>query len=219
LDLKKYYDLPDKEKYDKIPEIWEGHNIADFVDPDIAKKLEALEKEEELREKAGLYDEEMSDDDEETRELKRQAKEIREKQLLIMGNSREKRHSNKPRMPRQGRKRERSESRLQKEFAEVGLDVSLKRMRHLSQVRSRSAKRPRLELSQTRSKSRNRSKSCDQMGLKDEKAVEKVNRMAKKAQKTSQHLARVGEADRRIYTLMPKHLFSGKRGQGKTDRR
>ena len=31
-----HYDLqnPD-EKYDCIPEIWEGHNVADFVDPDI----------------------------------------------------------------------------------------------------------------------------------------------------------------------------------------
>ena len=23
------------EKHDKIPEIWEGHNIADYIDPDI----------------------------------------------------------------------------------------------------------------------------------------------------------------------------------------
>lgn len=25
------------EKYDVIPEIWQGHNIADYVDPDIMK--------------------------------------------------------------------------------------------------------------------------------------------------------------------------------------
>lgn len=25
------------EKYDKIPEIWEGHNILDYIDPDIMK--------------------------------------------------------------------------------------------------------------------------------------------------------------------------------------
>merc|ERR1711935_1144634 len=33
LDLKKHYDLnnPD-DRYDDIPEVWEGHNIADFVD-------------------------------------------------------------------------------------------------------------------------------------------------------------------------------------------
>lgn len=37
LDLKKNYDLPDDMKYDVIPEIWEGHNIADYIDPDILK--------------------------------------------------------------------------------------------------------------------------------------------------------------------------------------
>jgi nucleolar GTP-binding protein len=31
--------------------------------------------------------------------------------------------------------------------------------------------------------------------------------------------ARAGEGDRKIPSLMPKHLFSGKRGIGKTDRR
>lgn len=25
------------EKYDKIPEIWEGHNILDYIDPDIMR--------------------------------------------------------------------------------------------------------------------------------------------------------------------------------------
>lgn len=35
LDLKKNYDLPEHYKYDIIPEIWEGHNIADYIDPDI----------------------------------------------------------------------------------------------------------------------------------------------------------------------------------------
>lgn len=29
----------------------------------------------------------------------------------------------------------------------------------------------------------------------------------------------VGEADRHVYDLKPKHLYSGKRGAGKTDRR
>lgn len=35
LDLKKNYDLSEAYKYDIIPEIWEGHNIADYIDPDI----------------------------------------------------------------------------------------------------------------------------------------------------------------------------------------
>lgn len=38
LDLKKHYLLKnEEEKYDKIPEIWEGHNIADFIDPQIVE--------------------------------------------------------------------------------------------------------------------------------------------------------------------------------------
>lgn len=37
------------------------------------QKLDELEKEEELREKAGLYDSEMSDDDEELKEVQQTA--------------------------------------------------------------------------------------------------------------------------------------------------
>ena len=52
-----WWDLknPD-EKNDVLPEIINGKNIADYIDPDIFKNLEALEKEEELREEAGFYD-------------------------------------------------------------------------------------------------------------------------------------------------------------------
>jgi len=35
LDLKKNYDIPDEYKYDAIPEFWNGHNIMDFISPDI----------------------------------------------------------------------------------------------------------------------------------------------------------------------------------------
>lgn len=35
LDLKKNYDIEGDQRYDVIPEIWEGHNIADYIDPDI----------------------------------------------------------------------------------------------------------------------------------------------------------------------------------------
>ena len=36
-------------KYDKIPEILDGKNIADYVDPDILEMLDRLEEEEEER--------------------------------------------------------------------------------------------------------------------------------------------------------------------------
>ncbi|KAJ2974589.1 hypothetical protein NQ176_g5975 [Zarea fungicola] len=47
-------------KYDNIPEIFDGQNVFDFVDPDIEAKLAALEEEEEKLEQEGYYD---SDDD------------------------------------------------------------------------------------------------------------------------------------------------------------
>lgn len=46
----------DEWKNDVIPEIMDGKNIADFIDPDIAEKLEALEREEEILEAEGFYD-------------------------------------------------------------------------------------------------------------------------------------------------------------------
>lgn len=55
-DLRAEWDLKDpSHKYDPIPEIFEGKNVADFIDPDIMEKLEALEAEEEAREAAGEY--------------------------------------------------------------------------------------------------------------------------------------------------------------------
>jgi nucleolar GTP-binding protein len=47
----------DEWKSDIIPEIMDGKNIADFIDPDIAEKLEALEREEEMLEAEGFYEE------------------------------------------------------------------------------------------------------------------------------------------------------------------
>lgn len=29
--------MNEEEKNDRVPEVWEGHNIADYIDPDIMK--------------------------------------------------------------------------------------------------------------------------------------------------------------------------------------
>merc|ERR1711874_942320 len=83
VDLQKNYDLPEDQKYDVIPETWQGHGIADFVDPDIMEKLEALEKEEEARERAGYYDSEESEEDENYEEIKELAGKIRDKKARM----------------------------------------------------------------------------------------------------------------------------------------
>merc|ERR1711936_1275859 len=122
IDLQKNYDLPDDQKYDVIPETWQGHNIADFIDPDIMEKLEALEKEEEARERAGFYDSEESEEDETYAEIKELAGKIRHKKALMKADQ----WIDQTRKPSLGRvsvakKRERSVSRLKKEFEELGV--------------------------------------------------------------------------------------------------
>jgi len=82
VDLQKNFDLPADQKYDVIPETWQGHNIADFIDPDIMEKLEALEKEEEARERAGYYDSDESEEDESYAEIKELAGKSDTRRLL-----------------------------------------------------------------------------------------------------------------------------------------
>lgn len=43
----------DEEKYDVVPEIWEGHNIADFVASNVKDMLESIRDEEEAKIQAG----------------------------------------------------------------------------------------------------------------------------------------------------------------------
>ena len=47
--LQEHFELEREEwKYDIVPEIMDGKNIADFVDKDVLKKLEELEAEEQM---------------------------------------------------------------------------------------------------------------------------------------------------------------------------
>ena len=114
LDLKKNYDLEESERYDDIPEIVDGKNVADYIDPDIMKKLEELEREEEMREAAGVYISEP--EDEETLETRKIATAIRRKKAFLRKQSWDKKTRNYPVMPRgpgrdsRPRKRTRSEA-------------------------------------------------------------------------------------------------------------
>ena len=56
-------------------------------------------------------------------------------------------------------------------------------------------------------------------GFKDTAQKMKAVKLGKKAVKQRNKDAKKGEADRVVYNLKPKHLFSGKRSTGKTDRR
>lgn len=133
LDLKKHYLLKNpEEKYDVIPEIWEGHNLSDFVDPEIQTKLETLLREEELLEQAGEYESDLDSDDEETKEKLKLAMQIREKEkLLTLEHAVNKRVAGRVGSRVHSRKRERSMSRLEHELGELGVDVDTKKMKNL----------------------------------------------------------------------------------------
>jgi nucleolar GTP-binding protein len=101
-----------------MPEFYNGKNVADFIDPDIAEKLEALEREEEALEEQGFYasdEEEMvslslcitshnTDDeqiDSEEEEFRDAAKQVKTRKDTIKKLSQEKnKYQNTPLIPR-----------------------------------------------------------------------------------------------------------------------
>jgi len=224
VDLKKNYDLANPEhKYDVVPETWQGHNVADFIDPDIMEKLEKLEAEEEARERAGFYDSEESEEDESYEEIKQLATKIRRKK----GEMKMDQLIDKTKKPTLGRvtvakKRERSVSRLKSEFETLGVTGLAEddEEAHFNRARSVSKSRPKRARG---NEDPHRSKSAvprSQSGYRDVDKMDKVMALKKKNDnKTFAQYGKAGESDRRILEKKPKHLYCGKRGIGKNDRR
>ncbi|KAH9040097.1 P-loop containing nucleoside triphosphate hydrolase protein [Lactarius pseudohatsudake] len=141
INLKKNYILANDEwKNDIIPEIMDGKNIADFIDPDIAEKLEALEREEETLEAEGFYDDRGdtfdSDDEREAAAAK-----------VAVGHRLEaqskKKMKNKARLPRTAGLRTITE--LTTDLTNAGLDPSRVRERAVMIAKMRGGKRRRDE--------------------------------------------------------------------------
>ncbi|KIM45613.1 hypothetical protein M413DRAFT_65754 [Hebeloma cylindrosporum] len=121
INLKQDYILANPEwKMDIIPEIMDGKNIADFIDPDIAEKLEALEREEEKLQAEGFYDSDSdifdSDDEREAQEAQSALSH------KIKSQSIKKSKKNQARLPRTAGLRTLSE--LTSELTKAGLDPS-----------------------------------------------------------------------------------------------
>lgn len=243
-DLRKRYMLEDDDwKYDIMPEIYNGKNIADFIDPEIEAKLAELEREEEELEaqwEAGRMDrapqEEDLDEDE-----KMLLGEVRTRRNKLVAEHRRKKAAgnNNPVVPRKvDADRKLNTKNMKASLESMGLDATAAVERARS--RSRVAKRGRslagdvnmdadgdaddkkkMRTSKSRSKSvAKRVKDSDAAGgFKSIDAKMRATKMADKAQRKMNKMAKAGEGDRSIQTKMPKHLFSGKRGIGKTDRR
>ncbi|KAI4383685.1 hypothetical protein MLD38_009493 [Melastoma candidum] len=241
--LKKHYILANDDwKEDAIPEILDGHNVADFIDADILMRLEELEREEGLREEEEDAYFEM-DGNELTPEEQKALAEIRRKKSLLVREHRIKKSTaeSRPIVPRKFDKDGQfTTKRMGRELSKLGLDptaaVSRARSRSLSRGRKRERSTDRVEamdvdddqpnkklrarsISRSRSRSRPPTEAVPGDGFKDTAQKKKAIKISKKAVKQRNKEARRGEADRVIPSLKPKHLFSGKRSIGKTQRR
>lgn len=221
LDLKKRYLVPDAEKYDIVPELWNGHNIADFVDPEIRQKMAKLELEEAERDANGYYDYNFEQLNEHQAEIKQLAGKIRVKRVLMKNLATRAKRSMKPKIGRTGRTRERTVSRLRNELSAVEVELSDDEGTHyndsvaVQQIRGMKRKREDSE-GVVRSSSRT---PRDKSGIRNVEKQQVAVRMSHNSQKKMARDARKGEGDRHVYDLKPKHLFAGKRKGGKTDRR
>jgi nucleolar GTP-binding protein len=211
-------------KYDKIPEVLNGQNVYDFIDPDIDAKLAALEEEEEKLEEEGYYDSDDEIDDDEEAEVMRKAELIREKQQLIRNEARmKKRLKNQAIIPRKSQKKSLAE--FEDAMDQLGVDATdmTERARSKSRPRGRSMSRSRLgtedadvmDVDRTprerlRSKSRAASRAPTtnrrEDGVQSEEIRTKAERIAKLNQKRMNRMARQGEADRHTTASIAKHL-------------
>merc|ERR1711909_179271 len=173
---------------------------------------------------AGFYDSEEPEEDESYEEIKELAGKIRHKKALLKADQ----YIDQTRKPTLGRvtvakKRERSVGRLKREFEELGVtDLEVENPEtHFNRAKSGSRARPAKK--QKLSSDPHRSDSAvprSQSGLRDKEQGEKLDKVKKKGdKKTFARFGKAGESDRRILEKRPKHLFAGKRGIGKNDRR
>lgn len=211
----------DEWKFDAIPEIMDGMNVADWIDPEIMQRLRELELEEESR--LETLQSEMAEEEpfRLTEEEVQALRDLREQQNMARLNHRLKKGKTTAVLPHKHRAERTTVEEFEEHLSELGIDPSNAAARVRSRSRSRGIergrKRSRSEGAESRAPSR--SKTPQQEGFKDKKQKVDAEKKAKKAQKAINKASRKGEADRHIYNLKPKHLFSGKRGLGKTDRR
>ncbi|KAM0458152.1 hypothetical protein ACHAPV_001524 [Trichoderma viride] len=225
-------------KYDKMPEVFDGKNVYDYVDPDIEAKLAALEEEEERLEQEGYYESDEDIEDDEEAEIMRKAELIREKQQLIRNEARmKKRLKNQAIIPRKYVKKGLTE--MEDALDSLGVDTTeiTERARATAiRTRGRSLSRaatadtdgmdvdtPKTARERMRSLSRpaSRKPTLNRRtdGVQDDATRSKAERIAKLNQKRMNRMARQGEADRHTTASLTKHLLAGKRGIGKTNSR
>ncbi|KTW32566.1 uncharacterized protein T551_00051 [Pneumocystis jirovecii RU7] len=222
INLKKNYILENPEwKSDIMPEFLNGKNVYDFVDPDIEAKLAELEAEEEKLEQEGFYNSDSEVDDEEDIKILEKAKFLKERNDSIRRKANSKKAlRNRAILPRtMGLK---TISEMNEHLTSIGLNTSsiCERLKSQSKTTSDSkqlgedANMKDVKKSYSRAPVKNRNS-----GITDPVARSRAEKLAKLYQRKLKSLSMVSESDRRIINRKPRHLYSGKRKSGKTDRR
>ncbi|KAI0731601.1 P-loop containing nucleoside triphosphate hydrolase protein [Fomitopsis betulina] len=256
INLKKNYMLSDPEwNMDIMPEIVDGKNIADFIDPDILEKLDALEREEEKLQADGFYDsDDMVDSEDEVEHAEMKAS--REKKLISQSSKKSMR--NQAKLPRTVGLRTISElsseltkagynpSRIEERAALLAKVAGAKRKREREEDEAQMEvdgeeedeeeeaewmdvdgedhptpnKRAKVNSGAVVTKGKREPRSDRRLaGMRDSTQAAKAIRLRDLGQRKPNMLAKAGESDRAIKIKMPKHLYSGKRKMGKTNRR
>ncbi|ODV79267.1 P-loop containing nucleoside triphosphate hydrolase protein [Suhomyces tanzawaensis NRRL Y-17324] len=227
INLKDKYLLEDDEwKNDIMPEVLDGKNVYDFLDPDIAAKLQALEEEEEKLEAEGFYDSDSEIEDEEIEDIREKANWIRDKQKKMIIDARHRKSlKNKALMPRDQIKK--SFGEMEEHMYSLGHDTNklrekvgkAKAGKELSGVdilkKNQGIRSAKISKKQAPVNQPNRLND----GVSDGAMRSQAERLLKVQRRDRNRNARQGEGDRHSTAMLPKHLFSGKRGIGSTDRR
>lgn len=222
VDMKSQYQLADPDwTHDTIPEILNGRNVADFIDPDIEAKLADLDDEEERLDAEGFYDDEDDNEMEDAEEanIRIKANLIREKlgQMRNESTLRKRLKNNKAVIPRPAMRR--PISSMTDALDRLGYDARPATARVRAKSRGRPPSReqennadpmdidPPAQTSRSKVPSRSQSnRRTDGVALPG--ARDKAERLAKLGQKKMNRMARQGEADRHTTASLPKHLVS-----------
>ncbi|KAI8384962.1 GTP binding protein 4 [Radiomyces spectabilis] len=222
VDLKKPYLLANDEwKYDAIPEFLDGRNVADFIDPDIEEKLEALEREEERLEQEGFYNEDAATMDSDEEILRSTADAIRDRKKIIIKQHRAARGKNYPIIPKKVAAKRATVDDMGEHLSKMGLDAeaAMERGRNANRKRTRAEAIPDEAVRDADVATREEAVSAEMsnLGFRNVKQKMEADKQKKYVQKQAAKFGKRGEADRQIQTKMPKHLFSSKTSMGTRD--
>ncbi|TYZ63811.1 hypothetical protein PybrP1_007343 [[Pythium] brassicae (nom. inval.)] len=177
---------------DAVPEIWNGKNVADFIDPDILKRLEELEREEDEAMANAPVD--MEGDDDDVSDLEDEQKDklarIRKKKAIMVADHRMNKNKNRSVLPRKALAKQRSLADTKKELEDLGVDTS--HMKHAAAV---AAKR------RAGDESRGRKRDRDEMGDVD---MEDADESDLRARMRSKSAARSKSRNRSASLVTPR---------------